>query len=114
MTWYMNFCAPFMPNDPTINFHRSFQVSLLVVYTIVYALVHIYYLYCGPLPLSQREEPSTPLPYPATGRRQQEEESPSDNSNLEDNKSISLKSEEHANESCIELKKTATTWNHNS
>lgn len=44
----MNFCAPFIPNDPTINFHRYFQGALLLLYTIAYAFVHIYYKFWGP------------------------------------------------------------------
>lgn len=56
MTWYMNFCAPFMPNDSTINFHRYFQASLLTLYSIGYLVIHTYYLYWGPLPLSQRAD----------------------------------------------------------
>lgn len=52
-TWFMNFCAPFIPNDPTINFHRLIQSALLLAYTLFYATVHIYYLYCGPAPLKE-------------------------------------------------------------
>ena len=55
MPWYMNFCAPFMPNDPTINFHRSFQVALLAAYTLIYGLIHIYYMFWGPLPITHKE-----------------------------------------------------------
>lgn len=47
MTWYMNFCAPFLPNDPTINFHRYFQAALLALYTLAYAILHIYYKICS-------------------------------------------------------------------
>ena len=54
MTWYMNFCAPFIPNDPTINFHRYFQTATLAVYTLIYGLIHIYYIFYGPLPLAHR------------------------------------------------------------
>ena len=63
MTWYMNFCAPFMPNDPTINFHRFFQIAILAVYTLLYGIVHAYYMWCGPMPLSNKEPPST---YPSS------------------------------------------------
>lgn len=56
MTWYMNFCAPFIPNDPTINFHRYFQGSLLLLYTIAYAFIHIYYKFWGPDSLVDEEE----------------------------------------------------------
>ena len=56
MTWYMNFCAPFIPNDPTINFHRYFQGALLLLYTIAYAFVHIYYKFWGPDSLVEEEE----------------------------------------------------------
>jgi len=52
MAWYMNFCAPFIPNDPTINFHRYAQVTLLLLYTIAYAILHAYYKFWGPLPLT--------------------------------------------------------------
>lgn len=51
MTWYFNFCAPFIPNDPTINFHRYVQVALLVIYTLCYAAVYTYYHCWGPMPL---------------------------------------------------------------
>ena len=57
MVWYINFCAPFMPNDPTLNFHRYFQVALLASYTLVYTFIHAYYLFCGPMPLAEKEEP---------------------------------------------------------
>lgn len=53
MTWYMNFCAPFQPNDPTMNFHRSIQVAILAAYTLIYGLIYAYYMWCGPLPLTQ-------------------------------------------------------------
>jgi hypothetical protein len=46
MAWYMNFCAPFIPNDPTINFHRLIQTILFLLYTLAYALLHTYYKYC--------------------------------------------------------------------
>lgn len=42
MTWFMNFCAPFLPNDPTINANRYLQASLLTVYTVGY-LILLYY-----------------------------------------------------------------------
>lgn len=62
MTWYMNFCAPFIPNDPTINFHRFVQGILLLLYSLMYAGVHFYYMYYGPLPLVPEDEhDSTPL-----------------------------------------------------
>ena len=48
----MNFCAPFMPNDPTINANRYIQVGILAAYSLLYALVYLYYLFYGPLPLS--------------------------------------------------------------
>lgn len=56
MTWYIDFCAPFMPNDPAINFHRFFQTSLLAAYTICYIVLHAYYLYWGPLPLTHESD----------------------------------------------------------
>jgi hypothetical protein len=43
----MNFCAPFLPNDPTINFHRYLQASLLALYTLAYAILHFYYKFWG-------------------------------------------------------------------
>ena len=43
MTWFMNFCAPFIPNDPTINFHRYVQASLVAAYTLAYGIIHFYY-----------------------------------------------------------------------
>jgi len=45
--WFINFCAPFIPNDPTINFHRRAQAVLLLSYTLFYATLHIYYTYCA-------------------------------------------------------------------
>ena len=51
MTWYINFCAPFLPNDETINFHRHIQVGALAAYTMLYTLVHFYYLYFPPYPI---------------------------------------------------------------
>jgi hypothetical protein len=54
MVWFMNFCAPYIPNDPVINFHRYFQAALLAGYTLLYSVVHVYYMYWGPLPLEQR------------------------------------------------------------
>lgn len=39
----MNFCAPFIPNDPTINFHRYVQAALVAAYTLAYGIIHFYY-----------------------------------------------------------------------
>lgn len=44
----MNFCAPFLPNDPTINFHRYLQTTLLALYTLAYGILHFYYKFWGP------------------------------------------------------------------
>jgi hypothetical protein len=46
MVWYFNFCAPTLPNDPTINFHRHFQTGCLMGLLIIYVVVHIYYKIC--------------------------------------------------------------------
>jgi hypothetical protein len=57
MPWYMNFCAPFLPNDPTINFHRRVQASLLALYTLAYAILHFYYKFWGPaIPPPEQEQ----------------------------------------------------------
>ena len=55
MAWSMNFCAPFLPNDPTINAHRYFQACMLLLYTLIYALLHAYYKFWGPLPLTSEK-----------------------------------------------------------
>ena len=55
MAWYMNFCAPFLPNDPTINFHRHLQAALLALYTLAYALLHFYYKFWGPALPEERD-----------------------------------------------------------
>lgn len=55
MVWYMNFCAPFLPNDPTINFHRTFQAFILVLYSLLYACLHIYYKFWGPPPFTSEK-----------------------------------------------------------
>jgi hypothetical protein len=61
-SWFINFCAPFIPNDPTINFHRTLQVALLLIYTLFYAAVHFYYIYCSPLPItSDPPQEGTPI-----------------------------------------------------
>lgn len=51
MTWYFNFCAPTLPNDPTINLHRYFQTGCLAGLLVLYVIVHLYYKMCGPDPL---------------------------------------------------------------
>jgi hypothetical protein len=56
-TWFMNFCAPFLPNDPTINFHRLAQTALLLAYTLLYSVLHTYYLFCRPPPLADQPDP---------------------------------------------------------
>ena len=58
MTWFINFCAPFLPNDPTINFHRYVQGACLLILTLIYLVTHIYYKICAPTPLTSDE--STP------------------------------------------------------
>ncbi len=52
MAWYFNFCAPSIPNDVTINFHRGFQTGELMILMILFAIYHTYYRMCGPDPLS--------------------------------------------------------------
>ena len=61
MTWFINFCAPFLPNDETINFHRYVQVGVLAAYTMLYAIVHFYYLHYGPLPIQEENYESMSL-----------------------------------------------------
>ena len=51
MVWYFNFCAPVLPTDPTINFHRLFQAGALILVFVLYFFFHVYYLMCGPDPL---------------------------------------------------------------
>ena len=51
-TWFINFCAPFLPNDPTINTHRVLQSSILLAYTLLYAALHAYYS-CGASPAQE-------------------------------------------------------------
>lgn len=51
----MNLCAPFLPNDSTINTHRFFQASLLLIYSLIYAVLNIYYKFCGPPPLTSEK-----------------------------------------------------------
>ena len=46
MAWFINFCAPFLPNDSTININRYIQAACLLVFTIMYACAHIYYKIC--------------------------------------------------------------------
>jgi hypothetical protein len=54
MTWYFNFCAPTLPNDPVINLHRHFQTACLMTLMIFYIIVHIYYKICQPHPVLQK------------------------------------------------------------
>lgn len=75
MTWYMNFCAPFIPNDPTINFHRYFQGALLLLYTIAYAFVHIYYKFWGPDSQIEEEEAAKGNPNAISESEKEEKES---------------------------------------
>jgi hypothetical protein len=56
MTWYFNFCAPAIPNDATINFHRGFQTAELMTLLILFVLYHTYYKLCGPDPLSETND----------------------------------------------------------
>ena len=55
MTWFMNFCAPFIPNDPTINFNRYVQASLVAAYTLAYGIIHFYYKFCQSSKQAQEE-----------------------------------------------------------
>ena len=55
MVWFINFCAPFLTNDPTINFHRYLQGGILLLLTVIYAVAHIYYKICAPPPLTPDE-----------------------------------------------------------
>ena len=48
MNWYFHFCSPAFPNDPTIQFHRKFQLSILVTILIVYCCFYIYYYLVNP------------------------------------------------------------------
>ena len=45
--WFINFCAPILPNDPTLNFHRNLQACLLLAYTLCYAALHLYHTICA-------------------------------------------------------------------
>ena len=56
MTWNFNFCAPSVPNDPSLEFHRTFQISALLVLLLIYVIIHTYYFIFGPLPLSEEEK----------------------------------------------------------
>ena len=47
MTWYFNFCAPAIPNDATINFHRGFQTAELMTLLILCVLYHACYKLWG-------------------------------------------------------------------
>lgn len=55
MPWYFNFCAPHLPNDSTINFHRFVQTGCLVGFLALYVIIHIYYKLCGPDPQEEKE-----------------------------------------------------------
>lgn len=64
MAWYFNFCAPALPNDPTINFNRYFQTGCLAVFMFLYLIVHVYYKIYGPDLLEEKEvksESNSPL-----------------------------------------------------
>lgn len=56
MVWNFNFCSPALPTDPSIEFHRTFQISTLLSLLLIYAIVHIYYYAFGPLPLAEQEK----------------------------------------------------------
>lgn len=56
MTWYFNFCAPTIPNDSTINFHRGFQTAELITLMIIFVLYHTYYKIWGPDPLTDSQD----------------------------------------------------------
>ncbi len=89
----MNFCAPFMPNDSTINFHRYFQVAVLTLYSIFYLVLHTYYLYWGPLPLSP-ESASHSSDLQSSLKPKNTPDLDSENSsNLSDHKEVSIKLE---------------------
>lgn len=55
MPWYFNFCAPHLPNDPTINFHRYVQTGCLIAFLAIYVIIHIYYKLFGPDPHDEKE-----------------------------------------------------------
>lgn len=52
MAWYFDFCSPYVPNDPVINFHRKFQAGEIIILMIMYMAVHTYYRLWGPDPLA--------------------------------------------------------------
>ncbi len=56
MAWNFNFCAPHLPNDPTINFHRYLQTGCLAGLLLIYVLIHAYYRICGPDPNSTNKD----------------------------------------------------------
>ena len=43
MAWYFNFCAPTLPNDSVIAFHRGFQTAKIIVMLLMFSLYHTYY-----------------------------------------------------------------------
>lgn len=54
MAWYFNYCAPTIPNDPTINDNRVFQSICLMLFMFLYACLHLYYKLFGPDPLEEK------------------------------------------------------------
>lgn len=117
MPWNLNFCAPFIPSDPTIEFHRLAQTALLILYFLLYLAVHSYYKFCAPKLLShtasekstEKKQDGTPPSHPD---QQTEKLGSDDNSDekSDKDKEVSIKLEEQANDSCVELKKTGLTW----
>jgi hypothetical protein len=59
MAWYFNFCAPTLPNDPTINIHRNVQAGCLAGLLLVYLLIHMYYRICNPSAAKTKQPPPT-------------------------------------------------------
>lgn len=55
MPWYFNFCAPHLPNDSTINFHRYVQTGCLLAFLAIYVIIHIYYKLFGSDPNEEKE-----------------------------------------------------------
>lgn len=43
MAWYFNFCAPHIPNDPTINLHRLVQTICLLVFLVLCCAIYVYF-----------------------------------------------------------------------
>ena len=54
MALVFNFCAPHLPNDPTINFHRLAQTGALMGFLVIYMVVHAYYKIYGSEPSEEK------------------------------------------------------------